>query len=50
MVDQVDHEIKLTKNVTIPPRRALNTMGMVKLPVLVNASWKMHLYDKRALM
>ena len=34
MVDWIDHEIKLTKNITIPPRKALKTMGMVKLPVL----------------
>ena len=29
MVDQVDHEIKLSQNVTIHPRKAIKSTGMV---------------------
>ena len=34
MIDQVDHDIKLSCNVTIQPRKALKSTGMVQLPVL----------------
>ena len=34
IVDSVDYEVKLSKNITIPPGKAVKTMGMVKLPVL----------------
>ena len=34
MIDQVDHEIKLSRNVTIHPRKAVKFTGMVRLPVL----------------
>ena len=34
MIDQVDHDIKLSHNVTIQPRKALKSTGMVQLPVL----------------
>ena len=34
MIDQVDHEIKLSWNVTIHPRKAVKFTGMVQLPVL----------------
>ena len=29
MIDQVDHEIKLSQNVTIHPRKAVKSTGMV---------------------
>ena len=34
MIDQVDHKIKLSQNVTIHPRKAVKSTGMVRLPVL----------------
>ena len=34
MIDQVDHEIKLSQNVTIHPRKAIKSTGLVQLPVL----------------
>ena len=34
MIDQVDHDIKLSHNVTIQPRKALKSTGVVQLPVL----------------
>ena len=34
MIDRIDHEIKLSKNITLQPRQATKSMGMVKLPVL----------------
>ena len=34
MIDQVDHEIKLSQNVTIHPRKTVKSTGMVQLPVL----------------
>ena len=34
MIDQVDHKIKLSWNVTIHPRKAVKSTGMVWLPVL----------------
>ena len=34
MIDQVDHKIKLSWNVTIHPRKAVKSTGMVQLPVL----------------
>ena len=34
MIDQVDHDIKLSCNVTIQPRKALKSTGVVRLPVL----------------
>ena len=34
IIDQVDHEIKLSRNVTIHPRKAVKSTGMVWLPVL----------------
>ena len=34
MIDHIDHEIKLSRNVTLQPRQATKSTGMVKLPVL----------------
>ena len=34
MIDQIDHEIKLSQNVTIQPRKAMKSTGVVRLPVL----------------
>ena len=34
MIDHIDHEIKLSKNIMLQPRQATKSMGMVKLPVL----------------
>ena len=34
MIDQVDHDIKLSHNITIQPRKALKSTGVVQLPVL----------------
>ena len=34
MIDCIDHEIKLSRNITLQPRQATKSMGMVKLPVL----------------
>ena len=34
MIDQVDHDIKLSCNVTIQPRKAMKSTAMVQLPVL----------------
>ena len=34
MIDQVDHEIKLSWNVTVHPRKAVKSTGMIQLPVL----------------
>ena len=34
MIDQVNHGIKLSHNVTIQPRKALKSTGVVQLPVL----------------
>ena len=34
MIDQVDHDIRLSHNVTIEPRKALKSTGVVQLPVL----------------
>ena len=34
MIDQVDHEIKLSWNVTIQPRKAMKSTGVVQLPIL----------------
>ena len=34
MIDQVDHEIKLSRNVTIHPKKAVKSTGVVWLPVL----------------
>ena len=34
IIDQVDHEIKLSRNVTIHPRKAIKSTRMVQLPVL----------------
>ena len=34
LVDQVDYKIKLSRNVTIQPRKALKSTGIVQLPVL----------------
>ena len=34
MIDQVDHKIKLSQNVTIHPRKAVKSTGMVQLPFL----------------
>ena len=34
MIDRIDHEIKLSKNITLQPRQATKSTGMVKLPVL----------------
>ena len=34
IIDQVDHEIKLSRNVTIHPRKAVKSTRMVRLPVL----------------
>ena len=34
MIDQVDHDIKLSCNVTIQPRKALKSTGVVQLPAL----------------
>ena len=33
-IDQVDHKIQLSRNVTIHPRKAVKSTGMVQLPVL----------------
>ena len=34
MIDHIDHEIKLSRNITLQPRQAMKSTGMVKLPVL----------------
>ena len=34
MIDRIDHEIKLSKNITLQPKQATKSTGMVKLPVL----------------
>ena len=34
MIDHIDHEIKLSKNITLQPRQATKSTGMVKLPIL----------------
>ena len=34
MIDRIDHEIKLSRNITLQPRQATKSTGMVKLPVL----------------
>ena len=34
MIDHIDHEIKLSKNIMLQPRQATKSKGMVKLPVL----------------
>ena len=34
MINQIDHEIKLFQNVTIPPRKAMKSTSIVQLPVL----------------
>ena len=34
MIDQIDHEIKLSQNITIQPRKAMKSMGIIWLPVL----------------
>ena len=34
MINQVDHDIKLSHNVTIQPRKAMKSTGVVWLPVL----------------
>ena len=34
MINQIDHEIKLSQNVTIQPRKAMKSTGVVQLPVL----------------
>ena len=34
MIDQVDHDIKLSRNVTIHPRKVVESTGVVQLPVL----------------
>ena len=34
MIDRIDHEIKLSRNIMLQPRQATKSMGMVKLPVL----------------
>ena len=34
MTDHIDHEIKLSGNITLQPRQAMKLTGMVKLPVL----------------
>ena len=34
MIDQVDHDIKLSHNVTIKPTKVLKSTGVVQLPVL----------------
>ena len=35
MIDNISHEIKLTKSLTIQPRKAVKMMGMVKFPILL---------------
>ena len=34
MIDRIDHEIKLSRNIMLQPRQATKSTGMVKLPVL----------------
>ena len=34
MIQRIDSEVKLTKNIVLPPRQAFKTMGMAKIPVL----------------
>ena len=34
MIHKINGEIKLTKNIVIPPRQALKMMGMANLPIL----------------
>ena len=34
MIDCIDHEIKLSRNITLQPRQVTKSTGMVKLPVL----------------
>ena len=34
MIDQIDHDIKLSQNITIQPRKAMKSMGIIQLPVL----------------
>ena len=34
MINQIDHDIKLSRNITIQPRKALKSTGVVQLPVL----------------
>ena len=34
MKNKIKGEVKLTKNVVIPPRKAIKTVGMANLPVL----------------
>ena len=34
MIDRIDHEIKLSRNITLQPRQATKSTGMVKLPIL----------------
>ena len=34
MIDHIDHEIKLSRNITLQPRQVMKSTGVVKLPVL----------------
>ena len=34
MINQIDHDIKLSHNMTIQPRKAMKSTGVVRLPVL----------------
>ena len=34
MIEQIDHDIKLSRNVTIQPRKAMKSTGMAWLPML----------------
>ena len=34
MIQRIDSEVKLTKDIVLPPRQAFKTLGMAKIPVL----------------
>ena len=35
MIQRIDSEVRLTKNLVLPPRQASKTMGLARIPVLI---------------